>query len=156
MAHYRRATLADAIDLAPRLREADKNEFRAYLGIEPEAALPFDIGNGDGDKWAMIGDDGRVFGLFGVQAVDQHPTFGLVWMVSSDDIWKYRRQFIETTPKVLEMLHRKYPLLGNHIDARNTKHVYWLRRLGFSFLRTIPEFGVQRRPFHEFARLRST
>ncbi|MEY9719273.1 hypothetical protein ABIA22_001763 [Sinorhizobium fredii] len=155
MLHYRRATVADAIDLAPRLREADKNEFRAFLGLEPEIVLPFDIVAGQGDTWALVGSEG-VIGLFGVQPVDQNPLFGLVWMVTSDDLFKYRREFVKGTPQVLDMLHRKFPLLGNHIDARNTVHVRWLQRLGFVFLRTIPEFGIQRRPFHEFARLRST
>lgn len=156
LTYIRRATVADAIDLAPRLREADKNEFRAFLGMEPEAVLPFDITQGSGETWAFIGDQEEVVGLFGVQPVDQHPTFGLVWAVSSPDIFKYRRDFFKLTPKVLDMLHQKYPLIGNHIDARNKAHIRWLKRHGFSFLRTIPEFGVERRPFHEFARLRST
>lgn len=147
--------MADAIVLAPRLREADKDEYRAYLGMEPEVALALDIANSTGENWAMIGSDGEVFGLFGIDAVDQHPTFGIVWMLSSPDIFKYRREFIKATSAALEMLHGKFPLIGNHIDARNTVHVRWLKRLGFSFLRTIPEFGVERRPFHEFARLRS-
>ncbi|MDX0455488.1 DUF2833 domain-containing protein [Sinorhizobium medicae] len=147
--------MADAVYLAPRLREADKDEYRAHLGINPEVALPLDIANSSGENWAMIGSDGEVFGLFGVDAVDQHPTFGLVWMVSSDAIYKYRREFIKATHDTLAMLHRKFPLLGNHIDARNTVHIRWLKSLGFSFLRTLPEFGVERRPFHEFARLRT-
>lgn len=155
MPHIRRATVADAVDLAPRLREADKNEFRAFLGLEPEVVLPFDIQSGTGETWALIGDHEEVIGLFGVQPVDQHPTFGIVWAVSSPDIFKYRRELIRRTPEMLDMLHRRFPLIGNHIDARNTVHIGWLKRYGFSFLRTIPEFGVERRPFHEFARLRS-
>lgn len=154
MAYIRRATVADAIAVAPRLREADKNEIKAYLGFTPEVALPLMISS-PGNTWAMIGDHEEVVGLFGMSPVDQHPYFGIVWMVSSPDIYKYRREFIRRTPEVLAAMHQEFPLLGNHIDARNTAHIRWLKRLGFSFLRTLPEFGVEKRPFHEFARLRS-
>jgi hypothetical protein len=56
-------------------------------------------------------------------------------------------------PRWLHRLHKLYPLLGNHVDIRNTKHTKWLKRMGFSFLRVLPEYGVERRPFIEFARL---
>ncbi|TPI67597.1 hypothetical protein FJ420_01945 [Mesorhizobium sp. B3-1-3] len=153
MITIRRAKEADAVFLAPRLRAADRDEIQAALGMTPEAALPlFTNGN---YVWAGVEPNGEPFGLFGIDPVNGNPHLGIVWMVSTPAILKYRRDLLTMTPKWLKRLHRVRPLLGNHIDARNTLHIRWLRRMGFSFLRTHEEFGVEKRPFHEFARLRS-
>lgn len=153
MITIRRAKVADAISLAPRLRSADRDEIKAALGMTPEAALPLFIqGN---YVWAGVDPSGEVFGLFGIDPVHNNPYLGIVWMVTSPAIMAHRRELIRLAPKWLKRLHRVRPLIGNHIDARNTTHIRWLKRMGFSFLRTHPEFGVEKRPFHEFARLRS-
>ncbi|PDT45347.1 hypothetical protein CO661_24090 [Sinorhizobium fredii] len=154
MVTIRRAEVADAVSLAPRLREADRQECLANLGIDPKFILPYTVIEG-GPSWAFIDDGGKCIGLFGVDPVDQHPHFGLCWMVTSDDVFKHKKQILRDSPIWLNKLHDLYPLLGNHVDARNAAHVRWLRWLGFSMLRTIPEFGVERRPFIEFAKLRS-
>lgn len=152
MPRIRRAGVADAVALAPRLREADRNECRAFLGLPPEAVLPLSVQT---DKaWTFVDDLGVPQGMFGVSPVDQHPYFGIVWMATSPEIVKHRKALVRLAPQWLAHLHDLYPLLGNHIDARNELHVRWLKRMGFSFLRTLPDFGAERRPFHEFARLR--
>ncbi|MGN6552079.1 MAG: hypothetical protein ACTHJ3_19615 [Pararhizobium sp.] len=125
------------------------------LGLEPQVALPLTLETTP-HAWAMIDDDGQCIGLFGVQGVDLHPYFGIVWMCSSPELLRYRRLLLTEAPKWLERLHDLYPLLGNHIDVRNTTHVRWLLRMGFSLLRVVPEIGVERRPFIEFAKLRDT
>ncbi|MBD9511921.1 hypothetical protein IB265_34800 [Ensifer sp. ENS10] len=145
--------MADAVSLAPRLRAADRRECLAHHGIDPKFLLPYSITEGS-HAWAFE-HDGKCIGLFGVEPVDQHPNFGLVWMVTSDDIFRHKRQILRDSPVWLNKLHDLYPLLGNHVDCRNRSHIRWLRWLGFSMLRVIPEFGVERLPFIEFAKLRS-
>ncbi len=152
MITMREATVADAIAVSPRLRESDRQEFIAALGYTPEVALP--LGIASGDAWAME-VDGKVEALLGVSPVARHAYFGLVWMVTTDVIFKHRRDLLRLTPGVLNMLHDRFPLLGNHVDARNDKHIAWLRRAGFSLLREVPDYGVERRPFIEFAKLRA-
>jgi len=154
MITIRRAKVADAISLAPRLRLADRSECMAALGMSPEAVLPLLVQQGN-YVWAGVDEVGEVFGLFGVDPVKGMDSLGIVWMVTTDDIFKHRRNLLKLAPKWLDRLHKVRPLLGNHIDARNTTHIHWLKRMGFSFLRTHTEFGVEKRPFHEFARLRS-
>ncbi|WP_164754467.1 phage protein Gp13 family protein [Mesorhizobium sp. M7A.F.Ca.CA.004.02.1.1] len=122
--------------------------------MSPEAVLPLLVQQGN-YVWAGIDENGECFGLFGVDPVKgPGGHLGIVWMVTTDDIFKHRRDLLKLAPKWLDRLHKVRPLLGNHIDARNTTHIRWLRRMGFSFLRTHAEFGVEKRPFHEFARLR--
>lgn len=154
MRNIREATVADAIAVAPRLREADRQECLALTGMEPELILPLTTEQST-HTWALTNDEGEAEGIMGLSPVDQHPYFGIVWLCSTPYIFKKKRLFLEQSRQGLEMLHDIYPLLGNHIDARNTAHIRWLKWLGFSFLRLIPEFGVEKRPFYEFARLRS-
>ena len=151
MVIVREARVADAVALAPRLREADRRECLAHTGIVPEFILPHSVAS-PGLTWAFE-HEGECIGLFGLDVVDRHPDFGIVWMMTSDEVFKHKRQLLRESPVWLDKLHRIYPLLGNHVDARNTVHIRWLKWLGFSMLRVIPEFGPERRPFIEFAKL---
>lgn len=153
MPYIRKATEADAATVASRLREADRNETRAALGMTPEVVLPLSIQNSP-HVWAMVQDDDTPMGLFGVDPVRGYDFMGICWMVSTNDIFKHKRQLIRQCRDELDKLHDIYPLLGNHVDVRNTSHVRWLRWLGFSFLRVVQDYGVEQRPFIEFARLR--
>lgn len=155
MGYVRSATVADAVSIAPNLREADRNEVRAYLGVDPEVALPLSVGQREGQSWTMVGDNGELIGLFGVEPVALHPNFGIVWMVATDGLKNYRMQFLRECREWLDHMHDLYPLLGNYTDCRNTLHHRWLKWMGFSFLRVIPEFGTENRPFIQFARLRT-
>ena len=154
MVTIRRAKVADAVSLAPRLRVADKNECKAFLGLNPEEVLP-QLVSQNNYVWAAVDQGGEVIGLFGIDPVKGSDHLGICWAVSSDALNSNRRALLKLAPKWIERLHKVRPLIGNHIDARNTVHIRWLKRLGFVFLRTHPEFGHERRPFHEFARLRS-
>lgn len=153
MINIRRAKVADAVALAPRLRDADRAELKAALGMAPEVSLPIAVRQSP-YVWAAEDEEGAQ-GLFGLDPVKGYPDFGIVWLVTSDAIWRHRRELQRLTPEWLDTMHGICPLLGNHIDARNTVHIRWLKRMGFSFLQTHERFGVERRPFHEFARLRN-
>lgn len=91
--------------------------------------------------------------MFGCVPVDE--TSGSVWLLGSDDLTQppLRKQFLAEGRVWLNQLHAFRPLLFNFVDARNTVHIRWLRWMGFTFLRLHPEYGVERRPFWEFARL---
>lgn len=147
----RKATLADMRGLAPRLREEDRSECLAATGLPPELLLPLSLSKDE--VWVFV-INGTPEAVLGLSPVDRHPYFGLVWMLATPEIFNQRRALLRLTPEVLDMLHSRYPLLGNHVDMRNVTHVRWLKRLGFSFLRVHKEFGVSRTPFIEFARLR--
>lgn len=151
MIELRAATVADATSIAPRLRKEDRAECLAAYGLTPEVLLPLSVNLSETWVFTVKGQPEVILGL---SPVDQHPTFGIVWMMATPEILKHKREMIKRLPEVLDMLHDRYELLGNHIDARNKVHLQWLRRSGFSLLRLHPKFGVEKRPFYEFARLR--
>lgn len=153
--HIAPATMADALDLAPRLRAADRAEMQAFTGMPPEIGLPLSL-TGGGPTWTIRWDpSGHPLAIFGVGPVPHHPQLGIVWMVGSDELFSRPMTFLRQSRLALDGLHQFHPLLGNYVDARNTVHIRWLQWLGFGFLKLHPEFGVEKRPFIQFARLKT-
>lgn len=151
MGYVRAYTPGDAQELAPLLRAADLRELRAstdrpvveVLEEGAELSVP---------SCTILDDSGTVAGMFGVVP---YYDFGKVWLLGSDALVRppLSRQFMKECKTWLAAMETKYPALGNVIDARNTVHVKWLRWMGFTFIRTIPDYGVEKRPFLEFIKL---
>lgn len=148
-----RASLpSDAAALAPRLRACDKQEVLAAGSVSPEASLR----NGYENSvlcLTVVDCDGAPQLMAGV-APSHDPLLGYVWMLSSDYLLTQRKALMKLTPEYLDKFHKLYPLLTNVMDARNKVHERWLRRVGFSFINTIQEYGPQGLPFHTFVRLK--
>jgi hypothetical protein len=90
-----------------------------------------------------------------VGVFDEGNGVGRIWLIGTDELVTkpLRSQFIRECPRYLAGMERMYKLLHNEIDERNTLHIRWLQWLGFTFIRRIPEHGVQRLPFWEFTKL---
>jgi hypothetical protein len=148
----RPATMADAHYLAPRLRPADKDEVLAVAGVGPSLALPECVRNSR-LTWTAYGfEDARLVGMLGVQDT-LVPEVGVVWMLCTSEIEAFPFHFLNTARELLPVIHSFHPIVTNHVDARNTVHIRWLRWMGFTFLRRIERWGAESRPFIEFARL---
>lgn len=152
MKEIRKATVDDARRLAPRLRASDRRECITASGMTPEVLLPLSV-RYEEDVYVFT-DAGTPEVIFGVSPVQHYPLLGLIWMLASDRLPEYRREIVTKARTVIDGFHDKYPLLGNHVDARNVEHRRWLRWCGFRLLRVIPEYGLDRTPFIEFAKLR--
>jgi hypothetical protein len=147
-----RSTVEDAIQLAPRLRKEDVAEIAASANVSPVQALQ--EGALGTECWSILSDAGLIIGMFGIHHI---PQFGAnqaaVWMLASDDLVSIKDDLHRETPKWLEHFHTKYHILWNLVDARNTVHLKWLKRLGFSLVALHPEAGPEKRPFYEFVRI---
>jgi hypothetical protein len=149
----RDATVDDALWLAPRLREEDKQEIDAASGLAPEAALLASfIGPTASDTVTVAETDtGELFLIAGVKRT--HPKMGLVWMLVTPLLERYALPSIRSSKAWLDEHHKNYPLLHNAVWEGNDFHKRWLRMLGFTFLRTTNNWRGQ--PFTEFARHRN-
>ncbi len=153
MPYARPSTEADAIDLAPRLREADIQECAAMSGNDPLVSLLHGVREGT-ETLSIMGDDDEVIGMFGIHHMpDLGPGQATVWMMSSPSLIKIKNEFIRQTGDFLRLFHRQYPLLWNLVDARNVLHLAWLKRTGFSFINRYDNFGPEKRTFYEFVRI---
>ncbi len=149
MKYYaRKASIHDALYLAPRLRPADADEVRASHGVAPREALLLCLQSASHAYSLMI--DNKVVGMFGVSPVEEG--VGSPWMLCSDEAHRASAQFLRINQKWVDVLQSKYPLLMNYVDARNTKAIRWLRWCGFRLIALRP-YGVEGRPFYEFCRI---
>ena len=147
------STREHALAMAPRLRAADKAEVAAMSGRYPVNAL---LAGLEGDVCLTAASpQGDPILMFGV-APSRFPDAGFLWMLATDDILKHRFQFLRQSPAYVDSLHDFYPLLHNYVDARNELHIRWLEWIGCTFIKTHTRMGVQRRPFHEFVRIRKS
>jgi hypothetical protein len=149
----RPASLADARDVAARLREEDRQEVLAAGGLEPRIALPALILDGRAVFAAGI-EGGSPEVLFGCDPVEGTPILGIIWMVSTPAIYEHPVEFIRTSKDIFRSFHERFLVLGNHVDARNVRHLRWLEWMGCKMVRRIESFGAQSLPFMEFVSIR--
>lgn len=146
-ASIRPAVLEDAAELAPLLRQADRDEVFASHGLSPEEALPLAL-NMSTHAWAGCLDD-RVVCLFGVSPISMLTGKGSPWFLASPEIEDHQIAFLRRNRPYVRFMSHVYPLLENHVDARNRKSMKWLRWLGFNLFPAEP-WGYQQLPFHRF------
>lgn len=132
--------------VASDMREADRLEVAASSGRTPWLALhrAFVLSH---DSWTVLAD-GQPVAMFGVGKKDRNGNacawlLGTPWMdqpAAARHIWRHSVEWIEK-------LHKHSDALFNWIDARNTRSLRWLRRLGFRPAFEEPEYGVAKIPF---------
>lgn len=152
MEYVRPATVQDALELAPKLRQADLREVKAASGQSPEAVLLCGVSYGR-PCLSFVDPEGNLAGMFGVTPTGV-PEIGVVWLLSSDAVERYPMHFLRRCKPWVEKFNDMYPILTNFVDQRNEVHVRWLRWLGFKFLRLV-EYGVEQLPFYEIVRVKT-
>lgn len=142
-----------AKDLAPRLRECDKEEIWAHAHMRPEGALWWAVNSTHFDEtrrtFACLLDD-EVVAIFGVADVPGAPIkTTMLWMLGSDDIYDHADLFHKHTAEWLERFREEYDLIFNYVDARNEAAIRWIEKVGFTLFPPAP-YGVEEKMFHYF------
>ena len=92
--YVRPAILADALELAPKMKAEDRAEILASNNASPLKALVEPFTYEKGKIYSIIGTkDEGVIGMFGC-CPSQLPEYGVVWLLSSNDLYKHTRQFL--------------------------------------------------------------
>lgn len=146
---FKRPDDEDIWQLAHTMRAPDVAELRAASGDTPATGLLRSM-RATEYPIAVI-DHGEVLSMFGVgePALLQGSGFGVPWFLANRNAHKYVRVYAEFLPPVLDMYLNAYGRLVNYVDARNTKSIRWLKRIGFTI--DPPKVaGVEQRPFHRF------
>lgn len=154
MTGYTRPSTAQDVQLvADTMRQEDVAEVLAQSGFTPLQALMHCILHSK-PCHSMISRHGHVMGMWGVVPVNEMS--GRIWMLGTQgmvDDRQDRRQFLREARRILPQLHARYPVLFNHVDARNQIHIRWLRWMGFTFIQEHPNYGPEGRLFFEFCRM---
>ncbi len=154
MPTVRLATTEDARDLAPRLRQADLEEITALVTKAPLDVLVESVQRGT-ETYAVVADDGcTILALFGIHHyMVMSELEASVWMMGAEEMKSIKTSIMRETEPILRKFHQRYPLLWNIVDTRNTVHINWLKRFGFSAIKRHERLGVEQRPFIEFVRI---
>ena len=144
------SSIRDARAVGRNLREADLDELSAVTREPPVDVLINGIRQST-PCYTVKTRDGKPCGIFGTRD-SGYPESGVVWMLGTDDITTNSRTFLRYSRGWINELHKKYRLLYNVIDARNKIHIEWLSWMGFEFIKTIPQYGIERRKFLLFNR----
>lgn len=145
-------SVADHVSrIAPRLREADRQEVIAASGRTPEEVLAVGLQGDVCLTW--LNAEGDPIAIGGVARTNVEGA-GAVWLLATPEIEAQRFAFLRNVGAYLEALHTVYPVLFNYVDARNTLHIRWLRWMGFTFINLHDSWGVEGRPFYEFVRIK--
>lgn len=146
--------LADAEEMAPHLRKADREEMAAVLGedADPQDVLRYGIEVSHQPFTALV--DGKPICIFGavMEPVQRH--IAAIWMMGTPGVEEHKMFFLRHSKQCLDKLFEPFSLLWNCVDKRNELHIKWIKWLGFSFLREISEYGEQGKPFLEFAKIK--
>lgn len=155
MSWVRLAVEGDITQIAPKLRQADKQEVWASGGYSPEEALRVSYRASE-PCYAFVGPKG-LQALFGVAPTvlgnSSGGTIGAIWLLGTDAIDTNPITFLRWSRNFLPFLIQPYDMVCNLVHAKNTLHIKWLRWLGFSVIRQV-EHGPEHEPFYEFARLK--
>ncbi len=148
MAHVRRAISADVLFLADKIRQADLDEIKASDNVGAVEALMTPFEYRGHRTWSVIGtDEEYVIGMFGsVPTLD--PDYGIAWLLSSEELFKYKKEFIKQSPQWVDEMGKGYRYLYNYVDCRNEKSIKWLMYLGFNTIRREEEYGKGKMPFY--------
>jgi hypothetical protein len=121
-------TWDSSFDFTLDLREIDKREARAFMGVEPMRALILTLVESH-ESWAIMQGD-KVQGFFGVCLGDG---YGIPWFVSNKELIQNKKlTFIKRSKKIVDKMLKTYGKLLNYVTSENTASIKWLKWLGFT------------------------
>jgi hypothetical protein len=148
MNQYRKATVADAIEVANNLRPEDLDELLRLghdrLGVALSVVFS-DV------AVSFFNSEGEIAGVAGI-CPGAEDGIGLIWMLCTPVVQTQPHTFVRQAKKWLKTEQGNYRLLWNLADARNIYHHKLLKMLGFKALRSIPA-GPYQLPFLEIVKL---
>lgn len=117
----------DALEIGPRLRQADLAELTAVHGpIDPGQVLAEAVRKSE--RRFMVSVDRNPEFLFGVGEG------GIIWAMGTPVLFEgHRKWFMRQTRHWIPRLHETYPVLWNRVHSDNTVHINWLKWAGFEF-----------------------
>ena len=103
--------------------------------------------------WIMLDRTDEPVGVFGV-APQGTPRVGAPWLIGSSGIEREAVALARQTGAHVEQMLQAYPVLTNHIDARNDLALDWLLWAGFDLIDAKANYGPEQRLFLQFMKAR--
>jgi hypothetical protein len=133
--------------VAAALRAADVAEVWATARLSPEDAVRRSLAASP-LAWAGLVDE-RPVCLFGAGCWSLLGEVGVPWLLGTAEIERHAAAFLRRNRAYVARMRQTFPVLRNHVDARNRVSIRWLRWLGFTIAPAQP-YGPFGLPFHPF------
>lgn len=143
----RKPTERDIRMLAENLRPADQEEVKAYFNDDYHWAIKTSV-KYSRDAWAVI-VNGKLLFIVGVGLTSMIGRVGCPWLLGTNHIAKYPKEFFKQCSIILQELKEEYSLLANHVYAKNDAAVRFLKHLGFKLKEAEP-YGKNGEMFFPF------
>lgn len=119
---------ADILYIANNLRQIDRLEVEAFGFTDYLQAIEKSMDNAE-VVFVVKGDKPLcVFGLG-----EESNGIRVVWLLASEGIEKYKREFIEYSYPILKFWFKEYGPMFNYISVENINSIRWLKWLGANF-----------------------
>lgn len=144
----RKPTDRDIRILVENMREADKEELRAYFSDNYDFIVKTSV-KYSRDAWAVV-VNGKLLFICGVGLTSMIGNIGCPWLLGTDHIASYPIEFFKQSKKILGEMMLDYDTLTNHVYVKNDNAIRYLKRLGFKFSEPEPH-GANGELFYPFA-----
>jgi hypothetical protein len=154
MAHVRPSSVGDPALLAPHLREADVEELAAASHRSPQDVLSLGFTLGRPCR-TFVGDTGNVIAMFGVTPMptDSPVKYGVVWCLTTPELFKKKMYFMRHCREEMKEVCKGYDKVLNFVYYKNTRHIRWIKAMGFTMEDKPRPFGWQELPFYYFEKV---
>lgn len=140
-------TAHDIAELTRCMRPLDRGEVLAARGPDLLGAVASSVAI-SANSIAVRAPAG-LLAIFGCAPVSLLGNTAAPWMLGTDLLAHHPRTLSRVARRYIHAMREHYPVLVNHVDARNAPAIRLLRWLGFSILPAAP-YGVAGLPFHRF------
>ena len=148
-----KAGVMDCLELAPKMRQSDKQEIWSAGRFTPTSGLHMSL-EISGEHAYTLKLDEEVVGIFGVAPCKEQPDIGIVWLMGADNMTTNKKGFYKVSQEYLKKFLEMYKTVFNYVDDRNVSSSKWLESLGFKNLGTEPKFGMDEIPFNLYVKER--
>lgn len=124
------------------------NEIEAMTGLGALAGLEASLAVAHCAWTALV--HGEPIAMFGAVSPSLLSERAQPWLLGTDEIARHPRALMTYSRAFVAELLETWPVLANHVDARHTAAICYLRRLGFRIDAAVP-FGPKHQPFHPFS-----
>lgn len=135
----------DVFELKDNLRAEDVAECQACGHTPLEALL-------QGYVWSEC-YSAKVYGkteaMFGVSSYKQPEGYGVVWYLGSDESFRHPVTLVKGGREFVSKWLEKFNVLYNTVDARNLRHIAWLKHIGFTFTDAVTVNGYKFLQFYK-------
>lgn len=144
---YHKATLADAHEIAKRMRTEDRIEIVGMIGDNIEQEVEYCIASSE--QAYVCECDGVPLAAFGVVRTSPFENIGLIWMLSTEETAKHKIYTGKWTKKGIQAFLKDWDYLYNYVNKGNDETIKWIKWLCAKIYPAEP-YGLYGRLYHKF------